>query len=210
MDGSDEALRRALRYPFPAPERSFVLERGRPRGPRPADRKRVASRERLLAYGANASPEALAAKLGEGEPLLAERVSLTGFDVVYSAHVSTYGAVPATLAPSPGTEVAAFALHLTASQRRALDATEPNYELGEANGLPAYLSRHGCLELDGSPVALAAIPAAGRRLPVLDEPEVLERVRLLLAPDRSLEQFVLGAASDPALARRWTEMLRRR
>jgi hypothetical protein len=46
-------------------------------------------------------------------------------------------------------------------------------------------------------------------LPALSEPEVLDRVRGVLAPERSLERFVLDAAADPALARRWTVLLRR-
>ena len=104
--------------------------------------------------------------------MLARRATLPGFDVVYSAHVSPYGAVPATLFPSPGTAVGAFVLYLTVEQRRAIATTEPNYELARAPDLdcrfddggalrdpPLYLSRHGCLQLDGSAVALAAVPA---------------------------------------------------
>jgi hypothetical protein len=209
MDGAEAAiLQRALRYPHEAPERSFVLRAGRVHD---ADQAAVdeLAREPLLAYGANCSPEMLAMKLGaDPDPLLAERTTLRDHDVVYSAHVSLYGAVPATLAPSPGTEVAAFVLRLTPAQRRALDATEPNYEAATVAGWPAYLSRHGALELDGSRVALAAVPAGGRVLPSLDEREVLERVAATLAPGTPLERFVLDAAADPSLARRWTEALR--
>lgn len=222
MDGSDEALRRALRYPYATPESSFVLVGGLAVDPGSVELP-PAAREPLLAYGANASPEALARKLGEdGAPLPASRATLADFDVVHSAHVSSYGAVPATLSPSPGTAVSVFVLHLTAGQREAIDATEPNYELsrpphfecrlddGELlSGVTAYLSRHGCLELDGSPVALAATPASSRRFPAMSQPEILDRVRELLAPERGLERFVLDAAADPALARRWTAQLRR-
>jgi hypothetical protein len=207
MDGSDEALRRALRYPYEAPGRSYALVDGRPVDPASAATD-WSGRERLLAYGANCAPEALIRKLGAAEPLLAERIELDGYDVAYSAHLSLYGAVPGTLVAGEGTAVSAFVLHLTESQRHALDASEPNYELGEAAGMPAYLSRHGLLELDGSPVALAAVPARGRRLPALGQEEVLERVRAQLSPERSLRRFVADAASDPALARRWTEALR--
>lgn len=210
MDGAEEAiLQRAFRYPYGAPGGSFVLSGGRaaPLGRVPAP----TGREPLLAYGANRSPEVLAAKLGPAaEPLLAERVVVPGHDVVYSAHVSLYGAIPATILPCPGVDAAAFVLHLTAGQRRALDATEPNYEIAEVAGLPSHVSRHGALELDGSPVALAAIAAAGRTLPELDQRQVLERVAALLAPEGSVESFVLDAAADPAQARRWTELLRSR
>jgi hypothetical protein len=209
MSAGDELLRRALRYPYEMPERSFVLVGGRAVDPATVQVDASSDREPLLAYGANSSPAALAAKLGSAaEPLPAERAVLPGHDIAYSAHVSLYGAVPATLVPSAGTEVDVFVLRVTAAQRRALDTSEPNYERGEANGIPAYLSRHGALRLDGSPVALAAIAARGRGLPAMSEAEVLERVRALLAPRLSLEQFVAEAAADPAQARRWTEQLR--
>jgi hypothetical protein len=208
MDDFDEVLRRALRYPYATPGRSFVLAGGRALDPATAPLD-LAGREPLLAYGANAAPEALARKLGaEGEPLLAERTTLVGHDVVYSAHLSPYGAVPATLTPSAGTEIAAFVLHLTGDQRRALDATELNYEASEVEGVAVYLSRHGPLTLDGSPVALAAVPASGRLLPAMSEAQVLDRVRRLLSPRLSLEQFVATAA-DPATARCLTELLKR-
>jgi hypothetical protein len=60
----------------------------------------------------------------------------------------------------------------------------------EIDGLAAYRSKHGCLELDGSPVALAAVRSQGRTLPELDQLAVLERVRAQLAPELELEQFV--------------------
>lgn len=208
MDEADEVLSRALGYPYEAPRHSFALVEGRAVDPGSVDLG-GAPRTPLLAYGSNASPPVLERKLaGLGEPLLAERSRLTGFDVVYSAHISPYGSVPATLAASPGTEVDVFVLQLTPAQHRALDVTEPNYELSEAGGLPAYLSRHGCLRLDGSPIALRAIEARDRRLPELDQRQVLERVRALLAPDDSLERFVRDSVSDPALARRRGELLR--
>ena len=56
--------------------------------------------------------------------------------------------------------------------------------------MSAYRSKHGCLLLDGSPVALAAVRSQGRTLPELDEPAILDRVRARLEPDLSLEQFI--------------------
>ncbi len=131
------------------------------------------------------------------------RAELDGFDAVYSAHLSPYGAVPATLHPSPATTLTAFVAYPTEEQRRMLSATEPNYEperlseidcrpeVGEPlTDLDAFRSRHGCLRLDGSPVALSAIPAAGRRLPELSEPEMLERVRAACFPGLDLARMV--------------------
>jgi hypothetical protein len=183
-------LRRALTYPYATPERSYLYREGVAEElPEDFD---LDGRTPLLSYGANAAPEALALKLAAlpGEPLPVVRSQLRDFDVVYSAHVSPYGAVPATLLESSGTVAPVAVLHPTAEQHALLTATEPNYDLVEIDGLAAYRSKHGCLELDGSPVALAAVPSQGRTLPELDQPAVLERVRSLLAPELELEPFV--------------------
>jgi hypothetical protein len=187
---SEAILKRALTYPYATPPGSYLYREGRAEElPEDFD-----SRERtpLLSYGANASPEALALKLTAlpGEPLPVLRSELHHFDVVYSAHVSPYGAVPATLVESPGTVAPVFVLHPTAEQRALLTATELNYDLVRVGEIEAYRSRHGCLELDGSPVALAAIRSRGRTLPELDEPAVLERVRAQLEPELGLEEFI--------------------
>jgi hypothetical protein len=183
-------LERALAYPYEAPGRSYLFRDGEAHelSPDPDLRDRTP----LLSYGANASPEALARKLAPlpGTELPVLRAALEGFDVVYSAHVSPYGAVPATLIESPGTTVPVFVLHPTPAQHAALTATEPNYDLVAVNGIAVYRSKHGCLELDGSPVALAAVRSRGRTLPELDQPAVLERVRAHLEPHLTLEEFV--------------------
>ncbi|HET9592513.1 MAG TPA: hypothetical protein VFP17_06320 [Solirubrobacterales bacterium] len=183
-------LKRALRYPYATPQRSYLYRGGRAEQlPEDFDR---ASRTPLLSYGANAAPEALALKLASlpGVPLPVVRTELQDFDVVYSAHVSPYGAVPATLLESPGTVAPVFVLHPTAEQHALLTATELNYDLVRIGSVQAYRSKHGCLELDGSPIALAAVRSRGRVLPELAQPAVLERVRAELQPRLSLEEFI--------------------
>lgn len=185
-------LARALEYPYATPEASYLYLDGEavelpPEGPD------LGGRTPLLAYGANAAPEALGRKLAAlpGAEMPVMRFELDGFDVVYSAHVSPYGAVPATLLESTGTAAPVFVAHPTADQRALLTASEPNYDLVEVAGMAAYRSKHGCLSLDGSPVALAAVRSRGRTLSELDQPAVLERVRSLVSPQHSLERFVL-------------------
>ncbi|HEY6731802.1 MAG TPA: hypothetical protein VI039_12365 [Solirubrobacterales bacterium] len=193
-------LERALDYPYATPEGSYLYRDGQA-AELPAAGPDLAERSPLLAYGANAAPEALARKLsplpGEEMPVL--QSELEGFDVVYSAHVSPYGAVPATLLESPGTLAPVFITYPTPRQRALLTASEPNYDLVEVAGMPAYRSKHGSLSIGGSPVALAAVRAAGRTLPELDEAAVLECVRARLEPDRSLEEFVCGCVERGGL-----------
>ena len=196
-------LRRALEYPYAAPERSYLYRDGTAEA-LPDDLDLV-DRTPLLAYGANAAPEALTYKLaalpGEEMPVL--RAELEGFDVAYSAHVSPYGAVPATLQESPGTTAPVFVVFPSPGQLELLTAYELNYDLVTLSGvscrledgtaveeLAAYRSIHGCLSLDGGAVALAAVRSAGRTLPELDEPAVLERVRAHFEPELTLEEFV--------------------
>jgi len=121
----------------------------------------------LVAYGANASPERLTSKL-PGVPVAALAGRLRGWTVVHSAHVSPYGAVPATLVPARGATADVHVLLL--GDRAALDATEPNYtrerltgvdlhadRLGRLTEVEAYLSRWGPLRADGRHVPLGAL-----------------------------------------------------
>lgn len=207
-----DVVERAMHYPYPAPPWPFVQVGHRTVSPEKADIDRD-ERLRLLAYGSNAAPEMLARKLAlNPEPVLVVPAWLDDFDIVYSAHISPYGAVPATLQQSPGTRVRVAVAYLTDQQLELISTTEPNYELtslaldctpdeGDPEGdLPAYLSRHGCLLVDGEEVALAAVQAEERRFAELSEPQVLEWARAELAPEEDIETFVLSNVTDPALA----------
>jgi hypothetical protein len=215
-------LRRAIAYPYEAPLRSFVQVGRHGHDLDSVEGLDLTGREPLLAYGANAAPAVLARKL-EGlaeEPLPVLRAELSEFDVVYSAHISPYGAVPSTLQRSEGTTAPVFVLYPSAAQLQRLTQTEPNYELrrlagldlradllGEVTELAVYVSRHGCLAIEEAEVALAAIESAGRQLAAMGEVEVLEHVRHTLAPELDLERFV-ESSLDPALAAARTTVLR--
>jgi hypothetical protein len=206
----DESLARALAYPYAIPSRSYALVDGRTEDVDAVDVPRD-GRTALLAYGSNAAPTVLARKLGATpDPVPVVRTVLRDFDVVYSAHLSPYGAVPATLTRSPGTEATAFVVYLTDRQLTLLSATEPNYRLASFDRpsctlergpapreLQVYLSRHGSLRLDGHEVALAAIEARGRRLPAMSQREVLERVRDLVSPGSDLATLIREHAGRP-------------
>jgi hypothetical protein len=88
--------------------------------------------------------------------------------VVHSAHVSPYGAVPATLVPQAGAVAEVHVLLL--DDPAPLDVTEPNYDrvrltglelevdrLGRLEAVEAYVSKWGPLEVEGRPVPLGAM-----------------------------------------------------
>lgn len=197
-------LRRALTYPYATPSHSYLYLEGVAEE-LPDGGPDLGDRTPLLSYGANAAPEALARKLaslpGVAMPVL--QAELEHFDVVYSAHVSPYGAVPATLVESPGTRAPVFVVYPTAEQLALLTAQELNYDLVSFDAVSCrlengsavtefagYRSKHGPLALDGDAVALAAVSSRGRTLPELDQPAVLERVRAHLEPELTLEEFI--------------------
>ncbi len=200
----------------PAPLRTHIDEKTWPTDD--------ADRQPVLAYGSNASPEVLERKFGDGEDVIVPmiRARLSDFDVVYSSHFSPYASIPATLQRSEGTSVVTFVSYLTRSQVRTMSETEPNYFLASVfevdcqldfgarlTELHTYLTRHGCLTIDGSEVALADIEAEGRRFPAMSERQVLERVRERLAPDQELDRFIVETAEDDDLSKRRTEELKR-
>lgn len=223
MNERSDVVERALGYPYEAPWRPFVQLGHETLDPSELEvdpSERVA----MLAYGSNAAPEVLARKLAlSDQAVLVVPAWLDGFDVVYSAHISPYGAVPATLQRSPGTEVRVHVVYMTEAQAGLVAATEPNYEAATVAGAvcrpdegepvrdpAAYLSRHGCLLRDGSELALSAVQANGRSLPQLGELEVIEHLRAMFCPDDSLEAFVLANVTDPDLSQSRTARLERR
>jgi hypothetical protein len=168
----------------------------------------------VLAYGANRSLAGIARKLGTDAPVppvVVAAAALHDFDVVYSAHVSPYGAVPATLQPRAGHAVDVHVLHLDDAQVAAIDAYEPNYQRRELLGISlrlvdgtaldtveAYISLHGCLAIDGAVCAIAE----------RDQQTVLALVRDRLARDQDLDDFILAGVRDPALQASRTAELR--
>lgn len=223
MSERSSVVERAMGYPYTAPWRPFVQLGHRTLDPADFELD-LEDRVAMLAYGSNAAPEVLARKLAlSDQPVLVVPGWLDDFDVVYSAHISPYGAIPATLQRSRGTKVRVHVVYMTGAQVGLVTATEPNYESaalekaicrldsGETVTDPsAYLSRHGCLLAEGGEVALAAIQASGRIFDSLTEPQVLEHVRASLSPLDNLETFVLANVTDPHLSQARAAQLARR
>jgi hypothetical protein len=224
---SRESFERGLRYPWYRPERSYLLrddetvllheldaaQRGTILERHVAP---PAGRSALLAFGSNVAPKNLALKLAHhSDPADREVLVLIGelhdLDVVASAAVAMYGAMPATLTASPGTSVSAALLFVNATQLTTLTWGELPYRLGRLRGAPftvedgidgfevesplAFVSRWGAFVPDGLPVPLAAVPGRDRRSRAWTQRELLDRVAdILLGPDGGGAETLTQAA----------------
>lgn len=235
MAGSlDAVVRRALDYPYAAPPYSYLYDAGAPRWQRalPPDSKHFDRRTPVLAAGSNRAPERLAQKFGQAFPnalIPVTHAHLADFDSVYCAHVTSYGSVPATLHPSPGTTVTLHITWLTDDELACMHETEQpgvNYHFARMAGLDlivdggarldvayAYLSAHGALLEGGTPVALAAISATNRRFPVRDQSGMLAGLSAKVAPGMDIHDFIRGVVGIEderrALRTRHEALLRR-
>ncbi len=222
---SPEVLSRALGYPWERPAASFLLE-GEDHvllADLPLARREALlaapwaalggpRRHAVLAIGSNGSPRRLATKLAH----LAERDvlvlagELSDTDVGAAAHPTAYGSMPATLFPSPGTAVRAAVLWVTPAQLTQLTWTEISYRLEPATGFVAddgvrvdellvFASRWGPFAPDREPVALAAVPARGRRAPAWTQEQLLDRAaRTMLGDEARAADLVRALFEDLA------------
>ena len=226
-------LERAVGYPWARPAGSYLLVDGEVTL---LAEMTAAARERLLgeftgdhgdrlpvlSIGSNAAPEVLERKFAhfaaaEDRAVLGLGGRLHDFDVGAAAQPTLYGAMPATLFPSPGAAVATTVLWVTPAQFTQLAWTELSYRLGKlrtrfdvdeaAAGFDevlVFVSRFGAFCVEGSPVALAAVPARGRTASALTQEQLLDAVAALaLGPEANAETLVRAVFEDtgPLLTR---------
>ena len=213
----DDPIRHAKSYPFPILDHSYVYDNGTIE---PFDVVAPSNDGRLpvLAAGSNQSHEQIDRKYGrlEGDVVIpAQRVYLRDFDVVFAAHISSYGSVPATFQRAPGTTVTAFVLWLNEPQLERMHETEGNYTFDRLDNIQlavddtadvitsayAYSSRIGCLNVDGGCISLADIEARERQFDAWSQPEVLAHLRDNDAPGQPLDDFIRAHLEDDELRR---------
>jgi hypothetical protein len=209
-------IARAKAYPFGPPTESYLFRAGRAE-PLTDAPSRMRGLTPVLASGSNAAPDQLARKYaahGATAAIPVTRARVSDFDSVYNAHIATYGSVPATLFPSPGTALTTFITWLDDDALAVMHGTEQpgvNYHYAELSGIAvevdglgtfdaafAYISVAGCLIRDGAPVALAEVSAAGRTFPALTQVEALMHARDVTAPDMDIDAFILDTIADEA------------
>lgn len=212
----EDAVNRALDYPYATPP--FAYQFTAEGVERLESMPDLRGRHPVVGIGSNRSPVQLARKFARWSEELAIPVlpaRLSGYDVVYSAHIASYGAVPATLLAQPGVIVDVAVLWLTADERAQMDATEAlgvNYGrqalppgsvdsafTDSGDCLETYVSLHGPAYFDGQPSAIAWLRAETRRLPARHQSEVQDYLRQRVGARESFEDFVLSAVESRAV-----------
>lgn len=231
----------ACAYPWARPAGSYLLdadggiqllaELDEPERERLIERFSASSSDRapLLAIGSNAAPDALQRKFAHfDDPADRTVLVVTGrlheFDVGFAAHPTLYGALPATIFASPGTAVATALLWLTPAQFTQLTWTELSYALGrlrtrfevgdadeQFDEVLVFVSRWGAFCVDGTPAALAAVPAERRTAPALTQEQALDRAAALALGDGANAETLVRAVFEdfPALTARVAPVLHR-
>lgn len=218
----DGDFERALGYPWERPVESFYMDDGSVQLLGPGDDLTaldLGEEERypLITFGSNGAPGVLSAKLSvleeDARGVLVLTGDLSGYDVVASAHVALYGAMPATIVPSSETVARAGLLLVTAEQFTALTRTEFNYAVARIDGgafsadldwpapdaVFAYVSRNGAFTIDGNHVGLKAVPATPREWHELEQEHVLDAAaELILGPGASAFDVVRETIADYA------------
>jgi hypothetical protein len=218
----DDDFDRALAYPWERPVESFFMQDGSVQLLGSADDLGAidlgpAERYPLITFGSNGSPGVLSKKLAvlgeDSRDVLALTGELAGFDVVASAHIAIYGAMPATIIPAAETSVRAGLLLVTAEQFTALTRTEFNYAVARIDGARfsadlewdapeavfAYVSRNGAFTVDGDHVGLKAVPARNRACHELEQEHVLDSAaELILGPGAGAIDVVRKTIADYA------------
>jgi hypothetical protein len=222
----DALLRLAKGYPYAAPAGSYLYRDGASAAlVAPLDPALIEGRVPVIAHGSNRAPEQLHRKFGhlsgDASAIPVTRAWLAGYDVVYSAHVTRYGALSATLHAAPGTRVQVYVTWLTEAQLPRMHETEigaGNYGYGRMSGIglaveggPAlaeafcYLAVHGCLcdpERAGTPLALAAVPAEARVHRAVDQEGALTVLHQAHHGGLALDAMILAHIKDLERRRR--------
>lgn len=222
-----ERLTRAFGYPYVIPDHSYIVHND---AVSPIQSEQAASlrehRIPVLAVGSNQSPVQIMRKFRgpDWHPIPCERCLIHDFDTVFSAHISRYGSIAATLHPAPGTSVSLYINWLHESHMERMHMTElgnENYAFAELTNIRIetefglkmdrvhfYRGNVGAFMPDGIPVPLAEIPAQNRKWAALDQKGIQERLQAMTAPTLELDTFVLSSISEPSERTHRANMMR--
>jgi hypothetical protein len=165
----------------------------------------LSERFAVLAVGSNACPGRLEEKFNgnDHEPVIVLKGWITNVDSIYAGWLADYGALPATIAESPGTDLEVWATLLTRSQLKIMNDSErldDDYVLvsvtsplrtggGKVERIYAYFDRRA-LVLGGELARVADLSARNAVYRALSEKQALAAVldQLGFAPGQSIEE----------------------
>ena len=153
----------------------------------------------VIGYGSNASPEQISRKLRtaqfrSGAVVPVMKGTLKDFDVTWTPVFVSYGTMPATLTPSPGTVVDIWVTWLDEEAVKLFDASEYSNPSGrplyatarikagfafdgpDPDAIDVFISCFGPLTIDGRTFALSAVPAEGRKFEAITSPEAVRAI----------------------------------
>lgn len=181
----------------------------------------------VIGYGSNPAPAQLFRKFVHEKfaghaviPTL--KGVLTDYDVVWSPHFVSYGAIPATLVRAPGTRVEVWVNWLNEAAIEQMNGTEGAgtlYAYGRLDGielelpgpkatpLTVYIDCYGALVIDGRLQALSSVPARGRTANSIDEANVLHALMSRLKWTGSAFDLLLANVTSTAGRAQRTEAI---
>ena len=221
----EELLALAKGYPYEAPEGSYLYRDGQITALGEAD---FTGRTPVIGHGSNRAPSQIRRKYGHLSGAQSEipvtLAWLRDYDIVYSAHVTRYGAIASTLKHAPGCRVRIAVTWLDPGQLDFMHKTEGFYSYGSLQGAEialeagpserlaeafVYRGDHGCFLHDGEAVGLAAAEGEGRPHRVMTQEQVLAEVHKRYVREPALEAGILSTIRNQALRRAVLEAMSR-
>ena len=214
VHASNEVIQRALNYPYPWNGESYVFHNGdHQRIDKPYEQLRQ-NRTPVLAYGSNRSIEQLVRKFGivsSENGIFVEACQLSGFDIIHSAHITSYGSIPAAIFPHEGVVVEIAITWLDQEQLKIMDTSENTgitygrEQITESvilsdgyacNNAEVYQSTHGPLKVNDKIVSHSDVNANGRRMPEMTNIDLLRLTHQNFCPDLTFNTFVIQTITD--------------
>ncbi len=175
----------------------------------------------VIGYGSNPAPTQLARKFSSVSassdvviPVM--KGTLQNFDVVWTPVFVGYGSMPATITPSPGTDVEVWVTWLDKEAVQVVDRTEhsvhtqrPLYVLTTIEGaafefdgpdpasMEVYVSCFGPLTINGQIQSVSAISAKDRRFSGLNASAAMEAILPLLSWQGSVLDLIYDNVTSP-------------
>lgn len=168
----------------------------------------------LIAAGSNGSVAQLARKWRgrrPARPILVGPAAVSGAVSVYSAHITAYGAVPATMHRATGANASLHVLMIPAEELGHMNATESlgvNYVLAAPRGVVAriehtvierplaYVSLRGALAFEATPVLLPDTGGAETGYPAMAQADMLGRAARHAGHTGDIDGFIRRMVAD--------------